>query len=292
MYTINQTQENGLDYVVLTSANASAKICLSRGTALEELVLGGIPVIKDLPIDYSSSYASSILFPFANRIKDGKYEYNGETFQLDCNEGNLNNALHGLVYDKTFELVASHDADESVTVTLEYVSKDKVAGFPYDYTVKVTYTLAKRGLSLDLVVVNNDTKTFPFTLGWHPYFLSSDLYNSSLAFESDKTIAFDERMITKDVIEGAVAMPIEIKDNQLDDCYALSKSAVVFNTPNYKMTIDSSAEENFFQMYTPPVDNTIALEPVTGVSNSLNNGMGVQELAAGDSYEITWTVAI
>ncbi len=292
MYKINQTQENGLDYVVLTSANASAKICLSRGTALEELVLGGIPVIKDLPIPYSDSYASSILFPFANRIKDGKYEYNGETFQLECNEGNLNNALHGLVYNKLFSVKESAASDQSATVVLEYVSTEKIAGFPYAFTVNVSYTLSDKGLSLSLGVTNNDDKTFPFTLGWHPYFLSGDLYNSSLSFESNKTISFDERMITKEVIEGVVAMPIEIKDNQLDDCYALSKSAVVFDTPSYKMTIDSSAEENFFQMYTPPVDNTIALEPVTGVSNSLNNQMGVQELSSGNSYEITWTVTI
>ncbi|MDO6736477.1 aldose 1-epimerase [Wenyingzhuangia sp. 2_MG-2023] len=293
MYTINQTQENGLNYVQIVGANASAKICLDRGVALEELVLNQIPVIVDLnPLEYKDTYASSILFPFANRIKDGKYDYKGKTFQLDCNEANLNNALHGLVYDKLFTVKNSKTSENSASVILEYVETNKAVGFPYLFTVTVTYTLTQNGLALQLGVENNDVTSFPFTLGWHPYFLSDDLYNSSLIFSSNKSVEFDERMITKNIVEGEVAMPLEIKDKQLDNCYALDKSAVVFATPKYKMTIDSTAKENFFQMYTPPKANTIALEPVTGVSNSLNNQMGVQELSAGASYEITWTVTI
>ena len=295
MYTINKTEVNGLSYLEIESENKSAKaqICLDRGAALESLCLKSKTVIEDLaPLEYKNTYASSVLFPFANRIKDGKYQYKNQDFQFDCNEGNLNNALHGLVYNKTFELVGSDVSEHGATVVLKYHETKKAAGFPYLYTLTLTFTLRDTDFMLDLCVENNDTSSFPYTLGWHPYFVCEDLSKSSLIFDSSKTIQFDERMITKEVILGDVAMPFEIKNQQLDNCYTLNNGSVIFNTPGYKMTIESSAKENYFQMYTPPRANTIALEPVTGISDSFNNKMGLLELQAGAKSEVNWKITL
>lgn len=295
MYTVKKSQSNGLNYIEIgnSDATSNAKICLDRGGALESLVLKAETIIEDLsPLEYSSTYASSVLFPFANRIKDGKYSYNNQEFQLECNEGNLNNALHGLIYNKTFELVSSDASENGATATLKYVETSKTAGFPYLYTILLRFTLTAANFNLEIGVENNDVTAFPFTLGWHPYFVCQDLSKSSLEFSSAKTVEFDERMITRGIIEGKVAMPFEIKEQQLDNCYALDHGTVVFNTPSYKMTIASSAKENYFQMYTPPRANTIALEPVTGISDSFNNKLGLEELQAGDSHSVTWSIAI
>ncbi|GGF65382.1 aldose 1-epimerase [Wenyingzhuangia marina] len=295
MYKINKLQENGLNYIEIVEDDyiSSAKICLDRGGALETLTLNRQSVIVDLhPLDYKNTYASSILFPFANRIKDGKYTYKDVKYQFDCNEVNNNNALHGLVYNKSFVVVDSEISDEDASVTMVYTASTRNKAFPYLFTIALKFTLTDNSLDLHVEVDNNDINSFPFTIGWHPYFLSDDLYNSTLNFTVAKTIEFDERMITKNVIEGELEMPIEIKDQQLDNCYALSDGKVVFNTPKYKMTIDTSGDENFFQMYTPPKENVIALEPVTGVSDSFNNKLGLQELKAADKYEINWTVTV
>lgn len=295
MYTVKKIESNGLSYLEVESANnlSKAKICLSRGTAIEVLKLKGETLIKDLaPLEYASTYASSLLFPFANRIKDGKYTYKGEEFTFDCNESNLNNALHGLLHDKTFNVIKEDVSKTKAVVVLSYTEENPVKGFPYLYTINVIYTITENSLDLEFEVKNNDSKSFPFTLGWHPYFLSKDLSKSSLEFSSSKTVAFDDRMITKNVIDGEVLMPFEIKNQELDNCYALQNGTVVFDTPNYKMEIKSTAKENFFQMYTPPVANTIALEPVTGISDSFNNMMGLQELEPGDTNKIVWSVGL
>ncbi len=295
MYTVKEIESNGLSYLQVESANklSEVKICLNRGAAIEELRLKGETLIKDLaPLEYKNTYASSLLFPFANRIKDGKYKYKGKEFQFECNEENLNNALHGLLHHQTFELINKEISDEKVALTLSYTEKTRTKGFPYTYTVEVTYTLTSNSLDLNFVVKNNDTQAFPFTLGWHPYFLSADLSKSSLNFKSTKTIAFDERMITKKVIDREVTMPFYIENKELDNCYALENGTVIFDTPKYKMEINSTAKENFFQMYTPPIANTIALEPVTGISDSFNNQMGLQELQPGATHQITWSVQL
>lgn len=46
------------------------------------------------------------------------------------------------------------------------------------------------------------------------------------------------------------------------------------------------------QLYTPPHDNTIAIEPTTGVSDSFNNGVGLKTLAPNETYNIGWTLAL
>lgn len=295
VYTINKFKENGLNYIEIVEGHkiSSAKICLDRGVALETLTLNNQSIIADLhPLEYNNTYASSILFPFANRIKDGEYTYEGVNYKFDCNEVEPNNALHGLVFDQTFELIDSNVSEEQASVVFSYTTSVKNKAFPYLFKIEVAYTLTRNAIDIAVKVNNEDTKTFPFTIGWHPYFLSNDLYNSTLDFATSKEFQFDERMITDGEELKEVKLPFEIKDKQLDNCYALTSGTIVFNTPKYKMTIDSSGQENYFQMYTPPKPNTIALEPVTGISNSFNNQVGLQELKSGEEYNINWKVLV
>lgn len=295
MYTINKLQENGLNYIEIIEDNqiSATKICLDRGAAVESLKLNSQSVIADLhPLTYEDTYASSILFPFANRIKDGTYSYNGIDYKFNCNEESNNNALHGLVFNQTFEVVDSEITDKSAAVTVAYTVEEKNKAFPYLYTVVVKYTLTQTSIDLSVKVVNNDDLTFPFTIGWHPYFISDNLYKSSLEFSTSKEYQFDERMITIGEELKEVELPFYIKDQQLDNCYALKNGSILFDTPKFKMKIESSAQDNYFQMYTPPKKNVIALEPVTGISNSFNNKVGLQELEPDQEYTINWKVTV
>ena len=57
----------------------TAKIILNQGASLQELTLNSVELIKDLePLKYQDTYASAILFPFANRIENGKYVFDGQ----------------------------------------------------------------------------------------------------------------------------------------------------------------------------------------------------------------------
>lgn len=292
MYTINT---NFSDTIELENANKSsfAKIQLNLGGSLQELTLNDKKVIEDLsPLSYSNTYASSILFPFANRIKDGVYTFDGNQYQFDTNEIGNNNALHGLVFNKTFKIKEQTATDTFASVTLIYVEKNESKGFPYTYTIYLKYTLTETGLDLKVLVTNTDTKPFPFTLGWHPYFSSSDLFNSTLNFDSDTQLVFDKRCITTGTKTIKNEALFEIKDQKLDDCFILNNNQIQFNTPNYKLQITASSKENFLQIYTPPKANVIAIEPTTGVSDSFNNNMGLQILEPDNSYLVNWALKL
>ena len=205
MFRIYNITENNLPIIVLQNADksTSAKISLNEGGRLQELKCNNVFLIKDIPdFDYETSYASSVLFPFASRIKDGKYTFLGENFQLNKNDNNTS-ALHGLVYNKEFQLFEPETHKDNCSVTLNYIENNKSEGYPFKYIISLTYTLNENSLQLKVTIKNIDNQSFPFILGWHPYFLSDDLPNSTLKFKSDKKVVFDENLITKEIIENS-----------------------------------------------------------------------------------------
>ncbi|GAA3611599.1 aldose 1-epimerase [Flavivirga amylovorans] len=293
LYKINYNEVLNILEIENSESNVYGKIHLNHGASLQELVLDGQTIIKDLsPLTYANTYASSILFPFANRIKDGLYTFNGEDFQFEINQTEENNALHGLVYNKAFQIIDQETNHDSASVLLEYNETELSIGFPYTYTIQLKYIFTKNDLSLSVSVKNTDSKAFPFTLGWHPYFLSDNLFNSSLHFNSSKKIVLGERNITTGVEDFELKNEFSIEDKQLDDCWILDSNKVIFKTPGYQLTIESSSDNNFLQAYTPPMPNTIAIEPTTGVSDSFNNKIGLKVLDANDTYNISWSLKI
>jgi len=296
LYKINhiKNSENNQDFIEIENSliNSYAKIYLNQGASLQDLKLSNHILIKDMhPMTYDKTYASSILFPFANRVKDGIYQFNGETYHLDINQKEEHNALHGLVYNKTFEVIKQNITETFASITLKYDEKNISSGFPFTYSIQLEYVLTQNTLDLIVKIKNTDSKTFPFTLGWHPYFLSIDLFKSSLLFDCNKKTVLDERNITKGISYIDPVECLQIKDQSFDDCYVLNSNEVTFLTPKYILKLTSTEEDSFLQIYTPPHKNTIAIEPTTGVSDSLNNNIGLKTLHPDEIYSITWNLS-
>ena len=293
MYTINHNTESTILEVKNAKNTVFGKIYLNEGASLQELTLGGNAIIQDLtPLTYDSTFASSILFPFANRIKDGKYSFNNEDYQLEKNQQEEQNALHGFVYNKTFKVIAKEASTDSAKIILEYNENIKNDGFPYTYSILVTYTFTNNGVDLSVTVRNTDAKTFPFTLGWHPYFISDNLAESSLYFDCNEKIIIGDRNITTGSEAKNSMINLDIEKKKLDDCWRLNSDKVQFKTPKYQLNFQSTGTDNFLQTYTPPRLNTIAIEPTTGVSNSFNNKIGLQTLNPNEKYSIIWKINI
>ncbi len=295
MYQLIQIEHEELLYLDLTSAcgTVSASICLNQGGRLESLLLNNVQILADLhPSTYKDNYASAILFPFVNRVKNGKFSFNGSNYELDCNEVKDNNAIHGLVYDKHFHLLDQILTPDYGLVTLRYRSNGDSKGFPFKYVIELTYTLHDHGIDLKVNIMNTDHKTFPFTVGWHPYFASSNLYNSALKFEASQRFYFENEQNISGITDFSEKMPFQIQDKKLDDAYILKNNQLEFSTPEYKVKIDSSSEKNFLQVFTPEQPNIIAIEPMTGLANSFNNNIGLQTLEPQDNYNVSWNLSI
>ncbi|MDY8137967.1 aldose 1-epimerase [Aquimarina sp. 2201CG5-10] len=273
------------------SGNTTARINLNLGGSLQELKINNKIIINNLKtFAYNETFASAILFPFVNRIKNGQYTFQEKHYSLNKNQNK--NALHGLVYNKKFGYVKSAVADKYASVTVKYVETEKVSGFPFKYSIYLTYKLTLNGLVLDAQVKNKDDMPLPFNIGWHPYFFTSNLKESYLKIDSNKKLIFDKEMIPIKVEDIVINESINLGDNHFDDCYILNKNMVTFKTPEYSFSLCSNVKENYLQVYTPKMNNAVAIEPVTGPANSFNHKLGLQILEPNEVYLVSWKIEL
>lgn len=291
MFYIEHRQD---ELVLSKSDQIQAVIGLKgQGARLKSLVYKDHPVIDDLESkSYDKSHAGAILFPFVNRIKDGQYDYAGQSYQLECNEPGCDNAIHGLVFDKTFEAQDAYKTSEFAKVHLVYVEKNPPKGFPFPYKIEVTYTLADTSLSLELKVTNIGEITFPFNTGWHPYFCVNNFDTSFLGFEANKQVIFNDKMIALGTAKTLIANPYSLKNKTLDDCFVLLDQNVEFYTYDYKITLVGKPKSYYLQIYAPPGENRLAIEPMTGISDSFNHKKGLQVLKPNEEKSETWTLSL
>jgi len=216
----------------------------------------------------------------------------GVSYQFNINEPDNNNALHGMVYNKRFVFIDEKITGSGASVKLAYHETQSSTGFPFTYSIYLEYVFTQSTLDLNVEIRNTDFKIFPFTLGWHPYFISDDLYNSSFLFDSNLKLKLDNRNITEGIINNENHNNFKMKDQFLDDCFILKTQNVSFLTPSYSLELRTSEKNSFLQLYTPPHKNAIAIEPTTGVSDSFNNEIGLKILKPNEGYKISWTLEL
>jgi len=285
-----------LDHIHVHSNRMSCRIFPNLGGSLQELVIDNIEIIDGITSDqkgledYQNTFKSSVLFPFPNRIKDGIYEFGENTYQLEINDITFNNAIHGLVYDRSFTFHKELGNPEKAELELTYKADGSHPGFPFGYELGLKYSFSNKGeAALAFEILNTGDQTFPFGLGWHPYFSSTDLSKSVLTLGAKDHFVCPERMIPEEKEEAGLSESFAIGEQLFDDGYSLVRPACEFETPDYHLQLDfDTGEESFLQLYTPPHRRSIAIEPMTCITDAFNNGIGREVLDPGQRYH--WSI--
>jgi aldose 1-epimerase len=120
-----------------------------------------------------------VLFPFPNRIRDGRFPWDGKDYQLPLNDPAGKNAIHGFACRHAWRVVDQGTDEWSAWVTGEFqcsIDAPEARGlWPADHRLRLTYLLSAQRLRLGAVIDNPDAVALPFGLGYHPYFLVPDL---------------------------------------------------------------------------------------------------------------------
>lgn len=104
------------------------------------------------------SKTAPVLFPIVGSLKDGAYEYRGQTYHLP---------RHGFARDKEFR-VKEQEAWRVVFVLESDDDTRKV--FPFEWTLEIEYRLWKKVLHTSYRVLNRGTDEMLFSIGAHPAF--------------------------------------------------------------------------------------------------------------------------
>jgi len=178
--------------VTLTGPDGVVMRVLTWGAVIRELavpiaggsqgVLLGLNSIEDYIAH--SPYFGAIVGRCANRIGAARFTLDGETFELDANEGQ--NQLHGgsMGFGTRLWSVVAH-SEKSVTLGL--VSDDGDMGYPGRLTATCTYTLLPEAtVRIELTAIAD--RPTPVNLTTHGYFNldgSADILSHHLMIAAD-----------------------------------------------------------------------------------------------------------
>lgn len=301
MFTIKEiNHKNKLLNQILISKNnqLSATIYPNLGASLQQLSFNQIPILFGLENQnpnlsiYESHFCSAFLFPFPNRIKNGLYSFKNTNYELSINEKNRNHAIHGFIYNKPFQKTQSIANKNQAIVTLTYAQNEAIKGFPFKFEIVINYIFQLDHLELKMTIKNNGKHSFPFGLGWHPYFLTPEISKNELLFDADLFFLKDETLIPTKAIKNPFKNPLKLAKENLDDCFKLQKNETIFNTNFYQIILktNSKLEQNYLQIFTPEDRQKVAIEPMTCAPNNFNNQLGLMELPEGSSYN--WIISL
>ena len=157
----------------------------------------------------------AIMVPFAGRIADARYTFDGEAQDLQPGVvGAARASRHGFVRGTTFELRTLGADEHGARVTLATTAIRPQPGYPHAIDLAVTFTLDAAGLTLEAAMRNVGDRAAPCFFGWHPYFRLAD------AFVDDWELTIPAETLVR---TGAdlIALPGEAAYVALDDAPAL-----------------------------------------------------------------------
>lgn len=131
----------------------------------------------------ANPYFGALIGRYGNRIADGRFVLDGETYQLATNDGP--NHLHGgnVGFDKVMWDAEPFETDEGVGVRFHRVSPDGEESYPGTLDVTVTYTLTDDDRLVIDYAATTDAPTI-VNLTQHAYFnLTGDPSNDVLGHE-------------------------------------------------------------------------------------------------------------
>lgn len=268
------------------------------GAALRSLKWGGDELLWTFEADENpKGFAGVTLGPWPNRLRDGKFFFDGEEYQAPINEVEINNALHGLMCATPYALV--HRSPNEVT--LKGMLYPQI-GWDWVLSLEMSYQLSNEGLQVSFLATNEGTKDLPYGYGTHPYFGFENVDDVTITAPFTKRCAVDERLLPTAIVdvEGVHSrhVPTTIGDTFLDDAYTGAEGGawtLTMAAPERTVTMWADEQLPWCQMHTRPGRVALAVEPMTCGPDAFNEGPthdGLIRLAPGESTTGTWGVSV
>ncbi|WOZ36277.1 aldose 1-epimerase [Paenibacillus polymyxa] len=124
-----------------------------------------IEVFKQSP----SVYGIPFLYP-PNRYEDGKFLWNGVTYELPINEEATHNHLHGFLHTVRWEVEDYGSGEQGSYVVMNQHVREGHPMFrylPFTFTMKLTYSLDEFGLHQRYVIHNEGDQPIPNLFAFH-----------------------------------------------------------------------------------------------------------------------------
>jgi len=292
-------------------------LTLSHGTVRAEIgtvaarlravSVGGADLTEPASGDDLPPFCSGIaLAPWPNRVRDARWNLEGEVQQLDITEPARGGALHGLLEFTDYE-VRDQTAD-AVTLSAFIAPQH---GWPFALDTWVRYSLDDDGITATHGVTNLSARRAPWAAGTHPFVRVGAAPVEQLVLTAPASTYFevDERL--NPTAESPVVPDVDLRagrlvgDLRLDTAYGSleharpiggrGESAWLDAPDGSRTTVWQDLDWGYLQVFTTPIyprpagtGTAVAIEPMTAPPDALNSGQGLIWLEPGASWQGSW----
>lgn len=233
-----------------------------------------IPIFRkaEEPLTKSSNASSFVLIPYSNRLRDGRFMFDGTDYQL---QGAEKHAIHGDVRDRPLQVLDYTDEK----IVLEFNSNDfKDVNFPFPFSAKIIYTLERLSFYSRIEITNVGNKAMPAGCGFHPYFnrrlpgstsVVELQLNVSGVYPGDTPLPIGPAVPIQPDQDFNVQRPLDVV---LDHCFAGWNRQAVIDWPGsgIKARVQADPGMEHVILYSPKGESFFALEPVTNANDGFN----------------------
>ncbi|BBD96898.1 aldose 1-epimerase [Sphingobium amiense] len=268
-----------------------AALSPSLGGALLGFSAYGADLLRRTPHGATDplAMASFPLVPYANRIAEGRFVFDGAAHQLPLNFGDHPHSIHGFGWQAKWTAMETGPAH--VTLIHDHAGN---AGWPWAYRAEQRIALTPSHLSTSLSLLNESDRPMPAGLGFHPYFAADA--RTRLSFAADRLWLstpgmLPEREAPADTL-GDWSQPAPVQGESLiDNIYSgWSGTAMIMRGDGLRLTLRGEGAD-WLHVYRPPGEAFFCLEPVTHMPDAINrDGMAV--LTPGERLTVGMTIAV
>jgi len=279
--------------VAICHGGYTAELALFGG-AVQALNYRGAPLVESYE-GKPPLMAGVVLAPWPNRIENGWFEWQGTGHQLEINEPERNNAIHGFAVDwwRVKERTESR-------VVLAYEIEPR-HGWPWAIQLEATYALNEQGLHHQLTARTAEPGEVPFAYGLHLYLSpqGAEAEEAVLSVDVGKRHLLDARNLPTGKTEQVRIARQPIAEVDWDDCfYGEGPLKAIYTAGGKGVRLEMGEGLNWVQMFTPAdfpraggPGKALAVEPMSAPPNALRSGEDLVRLSAQNPQRFTLRLA-
>ncbi len=264
--------------LTLSRGDLTLAVAPSIGGAISGFWRNGLALMRETPeqalrdglVRLTSSYP---LIPYSNRIAQGRFSFDATDHRLALNFGDHPHSIHGNAWQKPWKIADTADA-RCRLVLQHHPLGDEGMDWPFAYRAEQHFDLDPEGLTLTLVLENEDHRAMPAGLGLHPFFPKRP--GICLQFATEGVYLNGEDSLPTDSVpvpDGWDYRDLrDLGEPRVDNCFKgwNGTALILFEAEKTALRLQADPLFSHLVVYVPAGRDFFAVEPVSHMNNAIN----------------------